>query len=48
MAKLYSKKQNNTMINVKPSKESVNFILQYSKALRMVKIASQNQEILLN
>lgn len=47
MAKLYSKK---ALANTKmlPKKQTINFILNYSKALSIVKIGNMNFEILAN
>ena len=47
MAKLYSKKAlaNSKML---PKKETISFILNYSKALNVVKIGNLNYEIIAN
>lgn len=47
MAKLYSKK---ALANTKmlPKKETINFILNYSKALKVIKVGSINFEIVAN
>jgi hypothetical protein len=47
MAKLYSKKAivNNKML---PKKETISFILNYSKALNIVKIGNHNFEVIAN
>jgi hypothetical protein len=47
MAKLYSKKAlaNSKML---PKKETISFILNYSKALNILKIGKQNFEIIAN
>lgn len=47
MAKLYSK---NVLATPKmlPKKETINFILNYSKALKMVKVGNMNFELLAN
>jgi hypothetical protein len=47
MAKLYSKK---ALANTKmlPKNETINFILNYSKALKMVKVGNMNFELLAN
>lgn len=47
MAKLYSKQAlaNTKMI---PRKESISFILNYSKALNIIKIGNRNFEIIAN
>lgn len=47
MAKLYSeKKLANTKMS--PKKETISFILNYSKALNIVKIGTMNFEIIAN
>ena len=47
MAKLYSKK---ALANTKmlPKKETITFILNYSKALNIVKIGNHNFEVMAN
>jgi hypothetical protein len=47
MAKLYSKR---TLATTKmlPKKETVNFILNYSKALNIIKVGNKNFEIVAN
>ena len=47
MAKLYSQK---ALANTKmlPKKETINFILNYSKALKVVKASNMNFEIIAN
>ena len=47
MAKLYSKK---ALANTKmlPKKETINFLLNYSKALNVIKVGNMNFEILAN
>lgn len=47
MAKLYSKKRlaSSKML---PKKETINFILQYSKALNIVKFGNMNFETIAN
>jgi hypothetical protein len=47
MAKLYSKK---ALTNTKmlPKKETINFLLNYSKALNVIKVGNLNFEILAN
>lgn len=47
MAKIYSKK---ALANTKmaPKKETISFILNYSKALNIVKVGSMNFEIIAN
>ena len=47
MAKLYTKKKNATP-KMLPKKETLNFILNYSKALRIVKIGDVNFETIAN
>jgi hypothetical protein len=47
MAKLYSKKALATT-KMLPKKETINFLLNYSKALSIVKIGSMNFELLAN
>lgn len=47
MAKLYTKKKNEAQ-KMLPKKETVNFILNYSKALRIVKVGEENIEIVKN
>lgn len=48
MAKLYTKKKNETQ-EMLPKKETVDFILNYSKAVRIVKTtAKENFEIVVN
>lgn len=47
MAKIYSKKKNATP-KMLPKKETVNFILNYSKALRIEKIGNVVHETILN
>jgi hypothetical protein len=47
MAKLYTQKVVATF-KMKPKKETVNFLLNYSKALNIVKIGNQNIEIIAN
>jgi hypothetical protein len=47
MAKLYTK---NVLATTKmlPKKETVNFILNYSKALNIIKVGNKNFEIIAN
>ena len=47
MAKLYSKK---ALANTKmlPKKETINFLLNYSKVLNVIKVGNLNFEILAN
>ncbi|MDI1304345.1 MAG: hypothetical protein PSX42_05795 [bacterium] len=47
MAKIYSKKSL-VIKSMKPSKESVSFLLSYSKALTIIKIEDQSFEIIAN
>ena len=47
MAKLYAKK-NVAVQNLKPKKETISFILNYSKALSIHKIGNSNFEIIAN
>ena len=47
MAKLYTEKKLATS-KMLPKRETVNFILNYSKALSVVKIGNKNFEILAN
>ena len=47
MAKIYFKKKN-AIIQMSPKKETVNFILNYSKALRIEKFGDVVYETILN
>lgn len=47
MAKLYSKKAF-TNTKMLPKKETINFLLNYSKALNVIKVGNLNFEILAN
>ncbi len=47
MAKIYTKKKNATP-KMLPSKETVNFILSYSKALKVVKVGDEYLETFAN
>jgi hypothetical protein len=47
MAKLYSKKALATT-KMLPKKETIQFILNYSKALKIIKIGNKNFEIIAN
>jgi hypothetical protein len=47
MAKLYSKKKL-ASTKMLPKKETIQFILNYSKALRMVKVGNMNFETIAN
>lgn len=48
MAKLYSKKHSETNINLGPKDETVKFLLNYSKALSVLKCNNLKFETLLN
>ncbi len=48
MAKLYSKKIEETQIKLNPKEETVNFLLNYSKALSVIKCNKMKFEALLN
>ncbi len=48
MAKLYSKQTPKNNINLGPKEETVNFLLNYSKALNIIKSKSLKCELLLN
>ena len=48
MAKLYSKHPNKEQINMNPKKETVDFLLSYSKALSVLKYNKMKFETLLN
>ena len=47
MAKIYSKKKN-AIIKMSPKKETVSFLLNYSKALRIEKLGNVVYESILN
>ncbi|KDN55946.1 hypothetical protein [Flavobacterium seoulense] len=47
MAKIYSKK-NQLTTKMKPKKEVVSFLLNYSKALHMINVANKSFEIVAN
>lgn len=47
MAKIYSKKESVSK-NWKPSKETIAFLLSYSKALSIIKIDNKSFEIISN
>jgi hypothetical protein len=47
MAKLYSKKALATS-KMLPKQETINFLLNYSKALNIIKVGSMNFEIIAN
>ncbi len=47
MAKIYSKK-NSANNNLKPKKETISFLLNYSKALKFIQVGDQKEELILN
>lgn len=47
MAKIYSKK-NVVIKNMKPKKETISFLLNYSKALSVIKIDNKSFEFIAN
>ncbi|WP_191963385.1 hypothetical protein [Flavobacterium luteum] len=47
MAKIYSKKAL-VIPSMKPKKETVSFLLNYSKALRIIKVGKMNIETIAN
>ncbi|MEN9322968.1 MAG: hypothetical protein RIT03_1653 [Bacteroidota bacterium] len=47
MAKIYSKKMR-AAIPMKPKKETISFLLNYSKALSFVQVGKQNFELIAN
>ena len=47
MAKLYSKKKLASQ-NMLPKKETISFLLNYSKAMRVYKVGNTNFEIIAN
>lgn len=47
MAKIYSGK-NQVITQMKPKKEVITFLLNYSKALHMIKLADNSFEIIAN
>jgi hypothetical protein len=47
MAKLYSKKKLAAQ-KMKPKKETISFLLNYSKAMRVYKVGNANFEIIAN
>ena len=47
MAKLYSKKRK-SIKEMKPSKETVSFILSYSQAMKIVKVGNLTFETIVN
>jgi hypothetical protein len=47
MAKIYSKKSSVTK-TMKPEKEIVSFLLNYSKALSIIKVENKNFEVIAN
>jgi hypothetical protein len=48
MAKLYSRKKLAVTQNLKPSKETISFILNYSKVLSIQKIGNLKFELIAN
>jgi hypothetical protein len=48
MAKLYSEKITESQINLNPKEETVNFLLNYSKALSVINCNKMKFEALLN
>ncbi|WP_452231188.1 MULTISPECIES: hypothetical protein [unclassified Lacinutrix] len=48
MAKLYSKHPEKEQLNLNPKKETVDFLLSYSKALRVLQFNNMKFETLLN
>jgi hypothetical protein len=48
MAKLYSKTPLETSNNLKPKKETISFLLNYSKALSVIKSEKKTFELVLN
>ena len=48
MAKLYSKKKPQKQLNLNPKEETVNFLLNYSKALSVINCNKMKFEALLN
>ena len=48
MAKLYSKKTSQSQTNLNPKEETVNFLLNYSKALSVINCNKMKFEALLN
>jgi hypothetical protein len=48
MAKLYSEKITETRINLNPKEETVDFLLNYSKALSVINCNKMKFEALLN
>jgi hypothetical protein len=48
MAKIYSKTSIETPNDVKPKEETINFLLNYSKALSVIKSAKIEFELVLN
>jgi hypothetical protein len=47
MAKIYSKKMR-TAIPMKPKKETISFLLNYSKALRFIQVDKHSFELIAN
>jgi len=48
MAKLYSKKNPQKQLNLNPKEETINFLLNYSKALSVINCNKMKFEALLN
>lgn len=48
MAKLYTPETSNQQTNLQPKKETINFILNYSKALSVINCNKKKFEALLN
>lgn len=48
MAKLYSQKKSQIELNLNPKEETVNFLLNYSKALSVINCNKMKFEALLN
>lgn len=48
MAKLYSKRNPQKQLNLNPKEETVNFLLNYSKALSVINCNKMKFEALLN
>lgn len=47
MAKIYFKKEGN-IVKLKPKKETISFLLQFSKALSFVKVGNKQFEMIAN
>ncbi len=48
MAKIYSKKQPSVSNKMEPKKETISFLLNYSKALSVIKVKDKTFEIIAN